>query len=80
MVTTDKVYANREWAYGYRESDRLGGHDPLQRQQGGRREFASSPAGARASAAARGTKILIYLSRLRGRVMLLVVEIGHPIA
>ncbi len=28
MVTTDKVYANREWAYGYREPDRLGGHDP----------------------------------------------------
>ena len=28
MVTTDKVYANQEWAYGYRESDRLGGHDP----------------------------------------------------
>lgn len=28
MVTTDKVYANREWAYGYRETDRLGGHDP----------------------------------------------------
>lgn len=28
MVTTDKVYANREWDYGYREVDRLGGHDP----------------------------------------------------
>lgn len=28
MVTTDKVYDNREWVYGYRESDRLGGHDP----------------------------------------------------
>ncbi|AZB73593.1 CDP-glucose 4,6-dehydratase [Synechococcus elongatus] len=28
MVTTDKVYDNREWIYGYRESDRLGGHDP----------------------------------------------------
>ena len=28
MVTTDKVYANREWPYGYREEDRLGGHDP----------------------------------------------------
>jgi CDP-glucose 4,6-dehydratase len=28
MVTTDKVYENREWDYGYRESDRLGGHDP----------------------------------------------------
>jgi len=28
MVTTDKVYANREWDYGYREHHRLGGHDP----------------------------------------------------
>ena len=28
MVTTDKVYENQEWAYGYRENDRLGGHDP----------------------------------------------------
>jgi CDP-glucose 4,6-dehydratase len=27
-VTTDKVYENREWAWGYRESDPLGGHDP----------------------------------------------------
>lgn len=27
-VTTDKCYHNREWAWGYRESDRLGGHDP----------------------------------------------------
>lgn len=28
MVTTDKVYANQEWDWGYREDDRLGGHDP----------------------------------------------------
>jgi CDP-glucose 4,6-dehydratase len=28
MVTTDKVYENQEWNYGYRENDRLGGHDP----------------------------------------------------
>ncbi len=27
-VTTDKVYANREWVHPYREADRLGGHDP----------------------------------------------------
>lgn len=27
-ITTDKVYANREWEHGYRESDPLGGHDP----------------------------------------------------
>ncbi len=28
MVTTDKVYKNMEWEYGYRENDQLGGHDP----------------------------------------------------
>ena len=28
VVTTDKVYANKEYAQGYREDDRLGGHDP----------------------------------------------------
>jgi CDP-glucose 4,6-dehydratase len=27
-VTTDKVYENREWPWGYRENDPLGGHDP----------------------------------------------------
>lgn len=27
-VTTDKVYHNFEWPYPYRESDKLGGHDP----------------------------------------------------
>ena len=28
MITTDKVYKNNEWVYGYRENDELGGHDP----------------------------------------------------
>jgi CDP-glucose 4,6-dehydratase len=28
IVTTDKVYQNREWAHPYRETDPLGGHDP----------------------------------------------------
>ncbi|MFM7235936.1 MAG: CDP-glucose 4,6-dehydratase [Cyanobium sp.] len=28
MVTTDKVYANQEWEFGYRETDPLGGIDP----------------------------------------------------
>jgi CDP-glucose 4,6-dehydratase len=27
-ATTDKVYKNREWEWGYRESDELGGSDP----------------------------------------------------
>ena len=28
VVTSDKCYENREWAWGYRESDPLGGYDP----------------------------------------------------
>lgn len=28
FITTDKCYENREWVYGYRENDPLGGHDP----------------------------------------------------
>jgi CDP-glucose 4,6-dehydratase len=28
LITTDKVYENREWHYPYRETDRLGGKDP----------------------------------------------------
>lgn len=28
LATTDKVYDNREWPYAYRETDRLGGHEP----------------------------------------------------
>jgi CDP-glucose 4,6-dehydratase len=27
-ITTDKCYENKEWIWPYRESDRLGGHDP----------------------------------------------------
>jgi CDP-glucose 4,6-dehydratase len=27
-VTSDKCYENREWIWGYRENDPLGGHDP----------------------------------------------------
>jgi CDP-glucose 4,6-dehydratase len=28
LITTDKVYENKEWVYPYRETDRLGGYDP----------------------------------------------------
>ena len=28
FITTDKVYKNNEWTYGYRENDELGGYDP----------------------------------------------------
>jgi CDP-glucose 4,6-dehydratase len=28
VITSDKCYENREWEWGYRETDRLGGYDP----------------------------------------------------
>ncbi len=28
LITTDKVYENKEWHYPYRENDRIGGYDP----------------------------------------------------
>ncbi len=34
MVTTDKCYENREWLFGYRENDPLGGHDPYSSSKG----------------------------------------------
>jgi len=34
-VTTDKVYQNNEWPYGYRETDRLGGKDPYSASKAG---------------------------------------------
>jgi CDP-glucose 4,6-dehydratase len=33
-VTTDKCYDNKEWEYGYREIDPLGGHDPYSSSKG----------------------------------------------
>ena len=33
-ITTDKVYENKEWLWGYRETDRLGGHDPYSASKG----------------------------------------------
>lgn len=34
IVTTDKCYENREWCYGYRESDPMGGADPYSSSKG----------------------------------------------
>ncbi len=34
-VTTDKCYENKEWIWGYRESDRLGGYDPYSSSKAG---------------------------------------------
>jgi CDP-glucose 4,6-dehydratase len=35
VVTTDKCYQNREWLWGYREIDPLGGHDPYSASKAG---------------------------------------------
>jgi CDP-glucose 4,6-dehydratase len=34
IVTSDKCYESREWIHGYREDDRLGGHDPYSASKG----------------------------------------------
>jgi CDP-glucose 4,6-dehydratase len=41
-ITTDKCYKNREWPWGYRESDRLGGHDPYSASKAGSELVAAS--------------------------------------
>jgi CDP-glucose 4,6-dehydratase len=34
-VSTDKCYENQEWEWGYRENDKLGGHDPYSASKAG---------------------------------------------
>lgn len=33
-VTSDKCYDNKEWVWGYRENDEMGGHDPYSSSKG----------------------------------------------
>jgi CDP-glucose 4,6-dehydratase len=33
-ITTDKCYENREWMWGYRENEPMGGHDPYSSSKG----------------------------------------------
>jgi len=42
VVTTDKCYENKEWAWGYREIDALGGHDPYSASKAGSELVAAS--------------------------------------
>ena len=65
VVTTDKCYENREWDWGYRESDRLGGYDPYSASKAAvelvaasfRRSFLVNP-GAPALATARAGNVI----------------------
>lgn len=42
VVTTDKCYKNREWDWGYRENDELGGYDPYSASKAGSELVVSS--------------------------------------
>jgi len=34
VITSDKCYENKEWVYGYRENDSIGGYDPYSSSKG----------------------------------------------
>lgn len=65
LVTSDKCYENREWIWGYREHDAMGGHDPYSNSKGCaelvtsamRRSFFGQP-GACAIASARAGNVI----------------------
>lgn len=42
IITTDKVYENLDWEHPYRETDRLGGHDPYSASKAGTELVAAS--------------------------------------
>jgi CDP-glucose 4,6-dehydratase len=64
-VTSDKCYENREWEWGYREGEPMGGHDPYSSSKGCselvtsafRRSFFSDPDGPRVASARAGNVI-----------------------
>jgi len=64
-VTTDKCYENREWEWGYRETEPMGGHDPYSSSKGCaelvtsafRNSFFSDPDGTRVASARAGNVI-----------------------
>jgi CDP-glucose 4,6-dehydratase len=64
-VTSDKCYENREWEWGYREHEAMGGHDPYSSSKGCaelvtaayRRSFFSDPSGTRVASARAGNVI-----------------------
>ena len=64
-VTSDKCYENREWEWGYRESEPMGGHDPYSNSKGCaelvtdayRRSFFGDPSGPRVASARAGNVI-----------------------
>ncbi len=64
-VTSDKCYENREWAWGYRESDPMGGHDPYSASKGCAELVAASYRRSFFAAAAEGGAPRVLLASCR---------------
>lgn len=66
VVTTDKCYENKEWAWGYRENESMGGYDPYSNSKGCaelvtsayRQSYFSSPNSANKVASARAGNVI----------------------
>jgi CDP-glucose 4,6-dehydratase len=64
-ITSDKCYENREWEWGYRENEPMGGHDPYSSSKGCaelvtaafRRSFFAAPGSTRLASARAGNVI-----------------------
>jgi CDP-glucose 4,6-dehydratase len=64
-ITTDKCYENREWEWGYRENEPMGGHDPYSNSKGCaelvtaayRKSFFNTPSSAALASARAGNVI-----------------------
>ena len=66
VVTTDKCYENKEWAWGYRENEPMGGYDPYSNSKGCaelvasayRQSYFSSPSSKNKVASARAGNVI----------------------
>jgi CDP-glucose 4,6-dehydratase len=93
-VTSDKCYENREWEWGYREDEPMGGFDPYSSSKGCaelvtsafRTSFFSDPDGPRLASARAGNVIgggdwgedRLIPDIMRGALALETIEIRHP--
>lgn len=68
-VTSDKCYDNQEWAWGYRESDRLGGADPYSASKAGSELITDSYRRAFFNSNAQGDPVVPVASARAGNVI-----------
>ncbi|MCU1347488.1 MAG: rfbG [Acidobacteria bacterium] len=69
IVTTDKCYENKEWVWGYRETDRLGGRDPYSASKACAEIVAASYAHSFANVTAGRDKPLLVATARGGNVV-----------